>query len=237
MGYDRLKLWLDKSKCGDGADEVSSHLKNVRDECDRDTGVLTQYGKIGSMRVRIFSSGFSFLGSLPKFYLGDNMHGLSLQDTARAFEKLSDELHIKMDDARVTLIEFGCNFIMDNSVSDYLYRLGTIPRMSRHTYEDESLCYMQKSKNKEIAFYDKIKEAESKHTRIPEEFAGKNLLRYEIRNKGRLSHVFNVPEVTVSTLKQEGFYREVWQRYKDTYKSIQKKSLDSFDMKKMNVLR
>ena len=232
MGYDRVKLWLDKSKCGDGADYVSGYLKNAREEYDEDTGIVTKYGKIGSMRVRIFPSGFSFVGSLPKFYFGDNLHGLSLQDTAKAFERLSDKLHIKMDDARVTQMEFGCNFIMDNPVSDYLYRLGTIPRMSRCTYEEESLCYRQKSKNKEIAFYDKMKEANSKKTRIPEEFAGTNLLRYEIRDKGRLSRVFNVPEVTVSTLKQENFYSKVWQRYRDTYTSIQKKSLDSFDMKK-----
>ena len=62
----------------------------------------------------------------------------------------------------------------------------------------------------------------TKKLAYPSDFEDKNLLRYEMRLKGRLAYQLGVPEVKASTLYDRQFYRELVRRYQDSYFSISK---------------
>lgn len=57
---------------------------------------------------------------------------------------------------------------------------------------------------------------------LPVGFDNVNLLKYEMRLNGRLPQQMGVPEVTASTLSENGFYRLMVKRYQDSYFAISK---------------
>lgn len=75
---------------------------------------------------------------------------------------------------------------------------------------------------RQLIFYNKLKEATAKGVVIPDIYKHENLLRYEIRHKGRLSKQFNLPEVTAETLYNEQFYMKLIDIWVNEYLNIEK---------------
>lgn len=223
--YDKVKLWIDRALVGEQYNTIANNLEDAKQETDLNTGEVKTYGSVEGLRVSVFVGGLSVMGSLSKFlYGGSNVYPLDRHTTAEAMEKLSDTLHIKADEASVTELEFGTNFLMKHQVSEYLVKLGDMPRLSRYHFNPNTLYYkgMGKQQPKVYAFYDKIADAMEKGMDYPSNLKGENLLRYEMRMKGRLSQQMGVPEVRASTLYDRPFYRKMVKRYQDTYFSISK---------------
>ena len=58
--------------------------------------------------------------------------------------KLSEELHTDVSKARVTYLEFGTVLLLNQNVSEYLSRLGDMPKMIRKHFKPETLYYETK---------------------------------------------------------------------------------------------
>ncbi len=222
--YDKVKLWIDRAIAGEQFPTIADYLENASTQVNHQTGEFKTFGSLEGLKVSIFVGGVSIVGSLAKYLFGDNICTLDRHTTVQAIEKISDALHIQTARAKVTGLEFGTNFVMKHQVTDYLSKLGDMPRLGRYHFNPTALYYKGSGKQqpKVFAFYDKIADAEAKEMECPNGLKGTNLLRYEMRLNGRLSHQIKVPEVTASTLTERPFYRLLVKRYQDSYFSISK---------------
>ena len=230
--YDKVKLWIGRTAAGSRYEAIASRLDAPKEQTDLSTGEITLYGGLDGLRVALRQDRITVCGSLPKFlYKGSNIPALDRHTTAQAIERLSDALHVDMACATVSEMEFGRTFVMQHPVSAYLVRLGEMERRNREV-KNGSLYYTHNGKEQpdEVYFYDKGKEARKSGMPMPVGFEGANLLRYEIRYKGRLPQQMNCPKVEASTLAEKGFYGQMVRLYLERYLSIKKINMDLVDM-------
>lgn len=219
--YDKVRMMMSRTR-GDG--DITRYLGNAKEQTDLKTGEVCAFGGFHGMRVDVYAGYVYITGSLAKFMHGSNVYTLDRHTTGQAIEMLGDGLHVDLGNASVTELEFGQNFIVSRHVGEYLQRLGDMPRMTRGEFGKSSLYYMGKGKKKPLVltFYDKKVDALAKGMALPAGYDGVNLLRYEMRLKGRLPYRLGVPAVTASTLSERPFYDMMVRRYVDMYFSIKK---------------
>ena len=219
--YDKLKLWAARTR---DTPDITKFLDRAKEQIDHDTGEITTFGSLEGLKISIFTGGISIIGSLSKYLYPNNIYPLDRHSTAEAVEKLSDNLHLNISDAKVTGLEFGTQFVMRHKPEDYLRRLGDMPRLQRYHFDVGTLYYKPRGRQKPkvYAFYDKKADAAAKGMVLPVGFEDANLLKYEMRLNGRLPQQIGVPEVTASTLSESGFYRLMVKRYQDSYFAISK---------------
>ena len=221
--YDKIVIW--KSRMGDEYPHLLTLLSDAKEQTDLETGEIKAYGSLQGMRVGIYPTAIRIEGSLPKFlYDGGNLIPLNRHTTEEAIKKLSEALQINLEDAGVSSLEFGANLVMRYKPSEYLKRMGELPRRQRYTFNVDSIYYRHKGKEQPDTFclYDKISDAKAKGMPIPQGFEDKNLLRVELRLNGSLAKQMGVAEVKASTLYDRQFYRELVRRYQDSYFLISK---------------
>ena len=221
--YDKIVIW--KSRMGDEYPHLLTLLSDAKEQTDLETGEIKAYGSLQGMRVGIYPTAIRIEGSLPKFlYDGGNLIPLNRHTTEEAIKKLSDALQINLEDAGVSSLEFGANFLMRHKPSEYLKRMGELPRRQRYTFNVDTLYYRHRGKERPDTFcmYDKISDAKAKGMPIPQGFEDKNLLRVELRLNGSLAKQMGVPEVAASTLYDRQFYAKIRNRFIHTYFSISK---------------
>lgn len=219
--YDKVKLWIARNSA---TPDISKSLDGAKDVIVHKTGEICTFGYIEGLKVSIYTGGISIVGSLAKHLYPNNIYPLDRHTTAQAIEKLSDCLHINLDDTKVTGLEFGTQFVMTQPVKSYLSKLGDMPKLLRYHFNAETLYYIPRGKQqlKVFTFYDKNAEAEAKGMAIPIGFEEANLLKYEMRLNGRLPQQLGVPEVVASTLSEKAFYQLMVKRYQESYFSISK---------------
>lgn len=221
--YDKVKFWVMRTRA---TPDVSKFLDKAKDQIDHETGEICTFGSLEGLKVTIYTSGISIIGSLAKFLYPNNVYPLNRHSTAQAIEKLSDSLHLSVEAATVSGLEFGQAFVMKYPVESYLSKLGNMPKLLRYHFDVGTLYYKPRGKQqpKVFAFYDKKADAMAKGMALPVGFKDANLLKYEMRLNGRLPQQMGVPEVTASTLSESGFYRLIVKRYQDSYFSISKQN-------------
>ena len=196
-----------------GLDNMSEHFYSSEE--------LHIKGNIGkNIQVGISSKNITIKGSLAKYYLGNNFETLTMAQTKEAIAELSNQLNVPIYDAEVKRIDFSDNIIVDYKPHTYYNYLGDSTYFTRNTIESNSLYYNGSSKTK--LFYDKIAWAKSKREDIPQEWIGKNVLRFELRYEKRLKNQFNLLEVNASLLYDEDFYLRLLNNWKEEYSSILK---------------
>ena len=211
--------------------DVGRYLESARELADTSTGEMHTYGSCGGLKVSQNSFGVEVSGSLAKFLHGENITPMDLRGAADAVAKLSDALHLRMYEAKVTRLEFGRTLEVSRPVPDYLQRLGDVPRMRRDVFAG-ALYYLNKGKeqNKVLAFYDKGAEARAGGMAIPAGLESSTLLRYELRFCKRVARQAKAREVTAATLCDELFYRHMVELWRENYFSISKTSKTGYDM-------
>ena len=217
--YDTVNLWLSKEKAGD-TDLFSKpelHLTGIT-EYKRE-GYISHSGHYRNYKVNISEAGISFKGSIAKNQLNDNYQTLTRGDSQRAFEKMKDELHIPIDRAKVTRIDFAQNFIVKHPPEAYYNYLGDCTHYHR-LMQPNSLYY--NNGLRKILFYNKIAQGKKIGMPVPVIFQGKNILRYELSHNTRLPYQFNMPEITTSHLYNELFYMGMVNRWVQQYEAINK---------------
>lgn len=198
--------------------ETPCYLEDVAEHTFSDGVVVS--GNVGNLKVSLNRFQVKVKdGSLCKFYLGDNFKTMGRKDTQRAIEKLSDVLHLPMSKAAVTRLDVAQNFCTKYQPDVYFNHLGMLKYATR-LQEPNGIYYSQTGGR--LAFYDKAKEQRKKGEIIPELYEGRNVLRYEQRYTQRLARQFDVSEVTGGLLYDEAFYIGLLNRWRDTYKQIQK---------------
>lgn len=219
--YDKVKLFLPRMA---GTPDPSQYLSEGKEQTDLNTGEVCTFGSLDGLKVSVYAGGISVCGSFAKYFFSDNLHTLDRHTTAQAIEKISDALHLDMSGANVTELEYGTTFVMRHEVGRYFSKLGDMPKMLRLSVDSSSVYYRTQGRQqpKTFVFYDKIADAKAKGVTLPVGFEGANLLRYEMRYKGRLAHQFRLPEVTASTLSEVGFYKQMMKLYQQNYFEISK---------------
>ena len=222
--YDKVTIWKD-GRVREEYPHLVTLLSDAKEQTDLQTGEIKTYGSLQGMRVGIYPTAIRIDGSLPKFlYAGGNVIPLNRHTTEEAVKKLSDALQINLDDARVSALEFGANFLIRHKPAEYLKRMGELPRRQRYTFNVDTLYYRHRGKEQPDTFclYDKISDAKAKGMPIPAGFEDKNILRVELRLNGSLAKQMGVAEVKASTLYDRQFYAKIRGRFINTYFSITK---------------
>lgn len=222
--YDKVKLWLDRSVIGGSYPTFADCLSRAKEQVDRQTGETKVFGCLEGLKVSMYCTGVSIIGSLSKYLYKDNIYPLDRHTTKEAVEKMSDTLHTDIAKADVTGLEFGTILLLSKPVEAYLQRLGSMPKMQRLHLGKGTLYYKSKSKEqpKTFAFYDKTAQELQSGVTLPTGLEGQNLLKYELRLNRRLAKQLNVREVKASTLTDREFYRALVERWQNAYFSISK---------------
>ena len=222
--YDKVKFFVDRSIIGNQYTNITNHLEKAKVETDQTTGETRTKGTMNGLSIGVLGGGVFVEGSLPKYHYGSNIYPLDREGTKECIEMIGDTLGINMSGADVVGIEFGTTFMMQYKVSAYLAKLGEMSRLQRYNFNADTLYYKGSGKvqPRVYTFYDKLADCKAKKLAYPNDFEDKNLLRYEMRLKGRLAYQLGVPEVKASTLYDRQFYRELVRRYQDSYFSISK---------------
>lgn len=218
--YDSVNFRLWQSEAGgvDFLGEIPCVLDDLGEHYYNGEVVLT--GSLNGLKISLNRNQMKIKdGSLCKWYLGDNFKAMGRGDTQKALEKLSDILHVDMSKASVTRLDIAQNMIMMHPVDVYINHLGLL-RYSTRLLEPNELYYVQT--NGRLCFYDKNREQKTKKENIPELYKERNVLRYEQRYNQRIASNLGVCEVTGGMLYDEAFYCKILDRWKDTYKAIQK---------------
>ena len=220
--YDTVNFRLTQSEAGgmDFLAELPCFLGNTGEHYYNGEAVIT--GSLKELKISLNKYQMKIKGgSLCKWYLGDNFQTMGRGDTKRAIEKLSDALHLPMNKATVTRLDIAQNFITRHPPEVYLNHLGALKYHKRYSMIESGSLYYSRTDRK-LCFYDKNREQKSKGKPIPELYEGKNVLRYEQRYTNRIATQLGAPEVTGALLYDEDFYIDVLNRWRDTYKAIQK---------------
>lgn len=217
---DNIKLSL--PRCRDMPD-ISGYLDNGNENCSMKTGEVSVYGNVENIKVTQYFGGYSIQGSLPKFLYGNNVCQLTRKEVGLAIEKLSDRLHLPLDDADITKIEVGANICLAKQHTAYTRLLGDMPRMQRVSMAN-SLYYQGSGKvyPRQYYFYDKVAEVKKHGGTMPQGLEAANMMRYEMRLNGRLPFQLSIPEFKGSTLQDRKVYQELINRWLNGYLSINK---------------
>ncbi|MDR3704337.1 MAG: hypothetical protein P4L28_00325 [Paludibacteraceae bacterium] len=219
MYYDTINGWMPSIITGSTPNAIATHLSDVSEIYNQRYG-HSLIGKINNYSITINETGIYFHGSLSKFLHGNNIEPFTLSDTKQAIEKLSNILHVPFKEAKINRIDLGCNLITQYSPAIYYKCLGNKPHFERLIPIKDTLYY--NTQKRQLAFYDKAREAKRTKTNIPEPYANNNLLRYELRFKKNLCKQLNQNEITGATLYDEQFHLKLAKLWKAEYFSIQK---------------
>ena len=221
--YDKVKFWISREDMAGAFSAIPDLLTKATEQTDRETGEFKVFGGLDALKVSIFCSGISIIGSLSKYYYPNSIYPLDRRATKQAIDKLSDALHFDMTKANITGLEFGTVLLLSHPVHEYLARLGAMSYpFKRYHFEPGTLYYRTGSKEQPVtyAFYDKVLEARKSGLSIPTGFESQNLLKYEIRFNRRLPKQLNISEVKASTLTDKDFYKMLLENWKESYFQI-----------------
>lgn len=230
--YDTIHLWLPADLMTDvDINRTSGHLTGLT-EHQRECGRAYLSGWLGNTcKVNISEQGVSIKGSLAKYFLPDNFHTLTRSDSARAFEKMADELCLPIGRAKVTRIDFAQNFLMKYEPEAYYPYLGESQYYKRLP-QPKAVYWTNGNRTKLV--YNKVAEGKAKGLKLPDVWSGQNVLRYEMRYISRLSKHLQHPEITASTLQDEKFYMALVKRWIGEYEAIQKLNEINLNYDNMN---
>jgi hypothetical protein len=173
------------------------------------------------------------MGSLTKFYLGNNVDTLTRKTAALAMEQLGDALHLNIALAKVTRVDVGMNIPTNHKVLEYYPYLLDAPYYQRTQPYANTLYYT--NQKRQIIFYDKGKEVitSAKKAAKKGKEAGNaiqkygiilnhmNLFRYELRYLKGINRQLN-GDIRAMTLYNEAFYRSIPKRLYDEFHTIRK---------------
>ena len=218
--YDTVNFRLLRSEAG-GVDFLAGTCCYLENPGEHNyNGELVITGSLKGLKISLNRYQMKIKdGSLCKWHLGNNFQTLGRGDTQRAIENLSDTLHIPMSKATVTRLDIAQNFITRHPPEVYLNHLGILKYATR--LQEPNGVYYSKTGGR-LCFYDKNREQKNNREPIPELYEGRNVLRYEQRYTNRIASQLKVCEVTGAKLYDEAFYIDILNRWKDTYKAIQK---------------
>lgn len=219
--YDKVTFQIDTDS--KKAKKIVSKLANVKATTEKN-GFTRYMGNFKNFFVAVNGIGIYICGSLSKYYFGDNLRNGTREDTMEAILGLSKDLGLDLMKANVVGLELGVNIETENPVKEYLQNLKEMTRRKRKAV-GHSLYYLNADKSRAdvMVFYDKLKQMHESGCPIPAEYQGKNVLRCEMRFKGRLSTTIQGLKIKGEDLCKAAFCSRVVNEMLVRYGSIAKK--------------
>lgn len=215
--------------------EVTPHLNPEGVAWHTNSGGDWITANLDGLQIRVSRGALTIgKGSICKWMLGDNYKTMTRADLQRAIERLSDELHQPIERASVARLDVATNIITRHPTEVYFNHFGALSYAHR-LMQESGLYY--KRPNITAAFYDKNREQRTHREAIPEVYRGANVLRYELRFTHRLPKVFKCERVTAADLYNEAFYISLLNRWRDTYRAIQKLNEITLNFQAMRTKR
>lgn len=219
------------------SEHVLQCLTQRRTSLINDSGNIIENGSLENLNVFLSQDKLLRIsGSLAKFYYGSNLFPLSLSDTKRVIEKLSDLFHLDVAKGHLTRIDYGVNVLLNNPVEEYLNTFAESDGYTKNIkgqYGSRTISY--KISYRDIKFYDKIAEInDKKHQRNRDTGAikcwhGFNILRYEASHIQPRRDIFKGFDNSVALLCNTKFYRHIQSSLIEEYKSIPKQRIFRFE--------
>ncbi len=225
---DTVHSWLSVERAGnvDLLAHIPNYLQSITAHL-RPNGSESLTGQIENLNVMVCDAGVSIKGSMPKFLFGDNFQLLTRQTSEQAVEKLSDVLGLPFKLAQVRRLDIAQSFIVKQESEAYFAYLGHCNHYSRLP-QPHTLYYQNGQRVK--LFYNKVEDGKRLGYQLPNVWAGKNVLRYELRYVRSLPKQFNRAEVTLETLTDEAFYMGLIDRWAGEYANIKKQQSYNLDL-------
>lgn len=199
-------------------DQTAKYL-NITGEHYNENGIYLS-GSIGNLGLYIRGETLRInKGSLCRWYMGDNWQTMTREDIANAIGSLSDLLHLPMESAVVTRLDIAHNIDLQHPTSTYMGHLGEYYPYRRLPQPDGVLYAGAK---RQLLLYDKLKEQKHKREPIPEQYQDRHTLRIEQRYTSAPHKAFGVEVLRASDLYNEERYRDIVQRWGDSYLGIKK---------------
>lgn len=188
---------------------------------DPKTGIKTYYCNHKGLKLYLSQNGLSIKGSPAKYYFGDNDRSLDINTTKLAFNQLSDELGIHLDDCKVTRVDIGFNIVVERPPIEYCRILGDNNYYQRLDMEN-GLEYRNNQRG--ISLYDKEAEMKNRGATIIPMLQGLNVLKAEVRLKNHKTVCRNldVDFLTVKDLYDPVIYRRMLQLWGKELDAIEK---------------
>ena len=219
--YDKVTFKIDTDS--KKAKKIVLKLANVKTTTEKN-GFTRYMGNFKKFFVAVNGIEVYLRGSLNKYHFGDNLRNGTREDTKQAILALSEDLGLDLMRANVVGLELGVNIETENPVKEYLQNLKEMARRKRKVV-GHSLYYLNADKKRAdvMIFYDKLKQISESGCPIPAEYQGKNVLRCEMRFKGRLSQTIQGPKIKGEDLCKTDFCNRVVNEMLVRYGSIAKK--------------
>jgi len=197
--------------------EVPCRLERIKMTDDGDQ--IYYEGHLKNLKVNVSHKSVRIKGSLAKYYFGNNFQILSLFDTKKAIKRISNELQLPIERSKVTQLHFGINIVTSEQPKVYYSVLGDCKHFEKFHFEN---TLMYSNINRKFVFYDKVLEARNKRLTIPQDWKGKNVLRFELRYMKKLNVLNNGLPIFVKDLCKSIFYIRLLNTLKESYESIYK---------------
>ena len=215
----------------DSITPLVANLEKPKEVADMKTEALSWQGYCRNLKVFVNQKSISINGSLAKYYNGNNVEAFGRLQAKEAIENLSDILHIDMNTANITGLDFSATIKVNNPVPEYLSLFSSCSTFIRVPYGADTVYYNPPTKATikptQLCIYDKVAECMDNKVPIPHEYANNNLLRYELKLRQRLARRFGRVEVVGCTLYDPKFYALMMDKWVKTY----------FEINKNNVMR
>lgn len=179
-------------------------LEHVRFNVKKQSGESTAIGDLKNLRVRYRGNALGVVGSLAKYYYGNNVVMMDMASVKIALEMLSDSLHVDVTKGNIYRLDIGYNFHMKEPVWKYLGQLGNCKFMKKAIFGTfETVNFTNKSRA--LVFYDK--NLETCHNNSTSQV--RNLLRYELQLKKKPASYFDLDKIKVHFLYDVSFYNQM----------------------------
>ncbi len=189
--YDTIKLSGDIEK---NREEIENLNMEEKQYITRENGYMETQGRIGNLQITLTPSQAKIIGSLNKFVKGNNYESASKEELTEGIKVLSDTLCINVEEMKVLRVDIGFCYDMQKEPSKYIE---TIQELKGHKRKQrENTLYLEQGK-RAFVVYDKNKEQRDKRQEIPAKYAGRNILRAEVRIKKGVEK-----QLRIKTLKE-----------------------------------
>ena len=162
-------------------------------------------------------------GSIHKFIRGNNIEPITRPEIKAAIAEISGYTGLPLDNAKVRRVDVGAALVVENPPRRYIDALGRLEGFSCNPYSGGGVYYSDRGgSDTGLCIYDKAAEMRANHRAIPPDYAGRYILRYELRHMkghapgapGRIQTV----EQLLGTYTYNALCREWARRFKEINK-------------------
>lgn len=181
----------------------------------------TTFGKFKNFSIKVQRNEITIVGSLSKFYLGNNIETMTQPQIKDALNQFQDETGIHIAKGLLSRVDVGRSFLMDEKVEKYLVLLKDDPRFPNfERWENQTRRYTRH--NFTALFYDKIQQMMDDDEPINENYMGRKILRYEIQFLRRIKQQLRMNHLMGVHLMSRNFLQTLETKWRQTFNQIPK---------------